>query len=369
MRLEVRLVALLLLLQVAACTHATEPSAVPADEGAGSAEPCWCGPARARLSASRELLAKRYGSAHLDAAAFVQRRGSACIPSGVLAGTDGSGGGTVGAAGSTDPRGVAAATPATATAPVGLRSPLLARLAASLDDPSTAFRVGVLGGSMAVAKLDGGCWACNVTRWLNAVLAASRCGRQSRTLVDDRDSDSHWGDRGNQGTNSAPTGGTGSDGNVRSQGNAKHLAYSPTMFDEVDDESRGRSCVPLSWAERAAAYPGCSTLNRSSFAELPPLFCERPERFWDPAFGAAFHRPRRSERFEGYVDNAAAGTEEVGSEDTKRDSAAKVPMERVCDNDVAPRRPCTVFWGSGDHATLTNGAVGGTNTAEGTWCA
>ena len=43
------------------------------------------------------------------------------------------------------------------------------------------------------------------------------------------------------------------------------------------------------------------------------------------------------------------------------------PLDRICENRLEPRRVCPVFWGSGKHATLVNGAKGGLTTAEATW--
>ena len=42
------------------------------------------------------------------------------------------------------------------------------------------------------------------------------------------------------------------------------------------------------------------------------------------------------------------------------------PLDRICENRLAPQRVCPVFWGSGPHATLVNGAKGGLATVEAT---
>ena len=43
------------------------------------------------------------------------------------------------------------------------------------------------------------------------------------------------------------------------------------------------------------------------------------------------------------------------------------PLDDICDNTIPPKRKCTVFGGSGPHATSIMGSKGGTNTNDGIW--
>jgi len=232
---------------------------VAATVAGSSSEPCWCPAVASRLRATRALLEEKYTRAALDKAAFLF--------------TDGAGG---------------------AGADPGVESSLVARLRACLESPGgqRQFRVGILGGSYALGKVNDGCWACNATRWLNNVLEARACAW-----------DSH------------------------------HRA--PTLFD-----ARSPSCPDtrlFDTPEGGNVFKGCPA-RRSGFIERPPTFCEPAGSFFEPHFGA-----------------------------DKQGGGAAVGAGRVCDNDVRPLRPCTVFWGSGRHATITNGAQGGSSTETGQW--
>ena len=62
--------------------------------------------------------------------------------------------------------------------------------------------------------------------------------------------------------------------------------------------------------------------------------------------------------------NVSSGDEEEQQRQANYHSKAQ-PLDDICDNTVLPKRPCTIFGGSGKYATLNMASKGGTVTLDG----
>jgi len=200
------------------------------------------------------------------------------------------------------------------------------RLGACLKNPLRRFNIGVIGGSMAVPKLDGGCWACNVTRWLDALLSHSWC-RSQQDLV--------------------------------ASGSESALLPLPACS------------LPLSTTKEAhVVYQGCSH-KRSAFAESPVTFCSPASVFWDPSWGtdATFEQQQQHGKHEEQQEEHQQQHQQLeGGEVGGRSSSSSrpSPSSSLCD-ESPPKRPCTVHWGTGKHAHVSSGAIGASTTSEAVW--
>jgi hypothetical protein len=255
---------------------------VPANVKAAT-QPCWCSGVRRFLNHTSVSLAAKYGAASLDKA-------------NVILGSEKD-----------------AASPE-----------LSRRLEACMRDPLRRFNIGVIGGSMAVPKLDGGCWACNVTRWLNALLSHSQC-RSQQDLV--------------------------------AGGSESTVLLLPCS-------------LPLSRTKEAhAVYQGCSH-KRSAFAESPVTFCSPASVFWDPSWGTDVTSEQQQHEEQHHLQQLQEQQQLEGGEvlvgGKRRSSSSRPPSSSLCD-ESPPKRPCTVHWGSGQHARVSSGAIGASTTSEAVW--